>query len=166
MSYQSLSTGKELDVAIKNIINPSKFEGKSTSENGSPHVFTEAGTMDITFVDVDFITSGDFTYSNGIVTYVGDNDVELGMNISCSIYCDTKNVTLRLAQFQNNVEVKSSENVSKSESNISKVPFSIDAPFKLSKNETINLKIISDGACTATIYHFSVVLVVNKVILV
>jgi len=39
MSYQSLNTGQKVDTTVKNIFDPTKFEGSSTSENSSPHIF-------------------------------------------------------------------------------------------------------------------------------
>jgi hypothetical protein len=156
---------KEITASVKNIIEPTKFEGASTSDAGSPHVFTGAGTMDVTFVDVDFLASGDLEYVGGILTNVGLNTIGMSLNISCSVECDTINRNIHLQQWQNDAEVKGSQNVSKAESNVSKVPFSIDAPFVLAPGDTLNLRLEADGACTVTIYHFSVVLETNQITL-
>ena len=152
-----------LNKGMKLLLTPSKFEGKTTTDAASPHVFSATGWMDITFVDVDFVASGDFSYVGGILTYTGDDDLDMTFNMSCAVECNVKNVEVHIAQWQNGVEVKGSQNVNNSESNTSKVPFSIDSPFTLQKNDTLNLRLKASAACTVNLYHFSVVLEPNKV---
>lgn len=163
MAYQSLFTGRQTDVTVRNIIEPTKFEGRATSENGSPHTMVAGEWQDVNFIDTAFVASGDFGYSNGILTYFGDNPIELTMNLSVSILCDTINTSVHLAQWKSNVEDAGAENVSKAESNVSLIPFSIDTPFSLVKNETLNLRLYTDKDCIVTLYHFSVVLETNKI---
>jgi len=122
--------------------------------------------MDVTFVDVDFVASGNFEYVGGLLTYTGEETLEMTLNLSCSIACDTKDRRIHLMQYQNGELKEGSQNVSKSESNTSLTPFSIDAPFVLETGDTLNLRISSDGACTVSISHFSVVLETNKIVLV
>lgn len=161
----TIFTGKEIDAVAQNIIEPTKFSGRTTSDNGSPHTMNGRDWVDVVFVDVDFETQGDLQYDNGILTNIGVNTYEMAQDISCSIACNVKNVEITLAQWKSGVEDKGAQNVVNTESNTSKTPFSITAPFVLEPGDTLNLRLYADSASLVTIYHFSANLTVTKVIL-
>ena len=161
--YESNNTGKKVDAGATLATNPTMFTLKSTTENASPHDLILNVWQDVVFIDFTTKIFGDFTYVGGILTYIGDDMLEMSIQIGTSIECDTKNVKVHIGQWKNGVVDQGAIAVSKSESNLSIVPFGLLPPFTMEKNDYLNLRLLSDKTCHVNLYHTSVEISTKKI---
>lgn len=169
MAYQSLNTGKQVDLGIDNVVrtsinSPTLFTGVTTTNNPALQELSAGVWKDVNFVDTTFLAQGDFTYVNGILTYVGEKDRTMKVSIACNLQCDTINSVITLSQWKNGVQSTEASNSNKAESNTSRTPFSISNKFDLTNGDEINLRILSSLASNVNMYNFSVTLETLEII--
>jgi len=163
MSYESNNTGLEMDAGATLATNPTMFTIKTTSENPSPHDLIDGDWQDVNFVDIVATIHGDFTYIGGILTYIGVDTLEMSIQIGSSIFCNTINTKVHIGQWLNGAEDQGAIAVSKSESNVSIVPFGLLPPFTIETGDTLNLRLLADNDCHVDMFHTSVEISTKKI---
>lgn len=162
--YYSQYTGVQADKTIKSVYAPTFFSVKSTSSNAMVQAGLIANTwQDVVFANVEPEFGGDFSYDGDVLTYTGDDNILLELNISASLDSSVTNTIVSLGQWKNGIIDYGAMNQAKLESATAIIPIPITSTFELSKNDTLNLRIMADKDCSVSVYSIQILLKQFKV---
>ena len=162
--YQSLYTGKQVDEGAEYAVNPSLFCLKSNLDAPMNQTIAVVNTyQDVIFANTDLLLNGNFSYDGDKVTYTGVENIDLELNMSCSVSSTQANTKVYLGQDKNGVVDPGAETstllLSTGETN----SLNFATHFTMVTNDTLNLKIKADKTATISMEHFQVFLSQKKV---
>lgn len=164
MTYVSPYQGIQVDKTVENLYGTVLFSIKSTSDTGVPQTLVANTWKDVDFSNVEVEIGKDFDYTNGILTYIGTDDIILSLMTSSSHSCNIVNTKITLGQWKNAAVDYGAMNAVKLETLDAIEPIPIATPFRLSTGNTLNLRIMANNNCTVNMFHFQVLMHKIKII--
>jgi len=150
---------KEVAAAAKYAVNPDLFCLKSNLDVPMNQTISVIDTyQDVIFSNTSLLLNGNFAYDGDKVTYIGLDDIDCTLNMSCSVTSTVINTIVHIGQDKNGVIDPGSETSAKLESNTGTASLNFATHFSLITGDTLNLQIKSDKLATIGIEHFQVVL--------
>lgn len=158
-NYFSNYTGMQIDKASRTIFDPTFFSVKANSVNAMPQTGLVANTwQDVIFSGVTSELGGDFTYDGDVLTYIGDDSIELELNISCTMDVSVSGCKVFIGQWKNNTIDYGAMNYEYFQNASDEHSLPITSKFTLVKNDTLNLRIMCTSNANANIYSMQILL--------